>query len=196
LRRLGFKAPEDLAAAVEAVLQVLDQDGVVVLPTETFYGLGASPHHGDALAKVYAMKGRPSGLPIPILCADWNQVEGLVVVPEAHRGRLQAAWPGPLTAVMPCSRPLAAAADDTLAVRIPGQPLLRSLLARVGPLTGTSANRHGEAPSSGLSAALDSLLTTPHLVLDGGVTPGGRASTIVDLTRDPPAVLRRGVICW
>jgi len=196
LRRLRFLTAGDLALAAQAVRSVLAADGVVLLPTETFYGLGACPTSRLALAKVCAMKGRPEELALPVLCADWQQVESLVEVPEVHRSRLESVWPGPLTAVMRCAVPLPAAVAGTLAVRVPGHPLLRSLLATVGPLTGTSANRHGEDPCTGVTAALESLHQSPDLVLEGGVTTGGAASTVVDLTRQSAVVLRWGASGW
>jgi L-threonylcarbamoyladenylate synthase len=189
-------AAEDLAAATGAVRTALEEHGVVLLPTETFYGLGACPHSHSAVARVRLLKGRPETLALPVLCGGWQQVERLVKVAERHRARLENAWPGPLTAVMPCAAPLPAALADTLAVRIPGHPLLCTLLDQVGPLTGTSANRHGDQPSTTVSGALESLLDGPDLVLDGGATAGGSATTVVDLTRDPPVILRRGVGGW
>ena len=196
MRHLRFTTPEDVATAAGVVFPVLERCGVVLLPTETFYGLGASPLSASAVARICAMKGRPAGMAVPVLCAHWEHVESLVVVPERYRARLESAWPGALTAVLRCAEPLPAASRDTLAVRIPDHALLRSLLARVGPLTGTSANRHGEEPFTGVAGALDSLLEAPDLVLDGGVTLGGVASTVMDLTDDLPTEVRRGALEW
>jgi tRNA A37 threonylcarbamoyladenosine synthetase subunit TsaC/SUA5/YrdC len=91
---------------------------------------------------------------------------------------------------------VAAAVDGTLAVRIPDHAMLRALLYRVGPLTATSANRHGRPPSTRVDDALESLVDVPDLVLDGGVLAGGSVSTMVDLTGDETVVLRRGAVAW
>jgi len=142
------------------------------------------------------MKTRPEGVPLPVVCADWAQVERLVEVPDRYRVRLSRSWPGPLTVVARCRRPQAAGREGTLAVRIPGHQLLRALLYLVGPLTGTSANRHGSPPSTDPDRALQQLDPPPDLVLDGGPTPGGVASTLVDITGPEPRVLRVGAASW
>jgi len=170
--------------------------GVVVVPTETFYGLATDPRSAEGVDRVFLLKGRPRRMPLPVLCADWSQVEELVEVPSAFGVRLSRTWPGPLTVVLPVRGAVAAAPGGTLAVRIPGHDLLRSLLDLVGPLTGTSANLHGEPPSTTASGAVRSLAETPELVLDGGATAGGSPSTLVDLTGDRPKVLRPGPVPW
>jgi L-threonylcarbamoyladenylate synthase len=170
--------------------------GVILLPTETFYGLGAGAHDPVAVARVFEMKDRPRDVPLPVLCADWAQLESLVRLPERHRVRLSRIWPGPLTAVLECRDETPAAWEGALALRIPAHPLLRTLLYRVGPLTGTSANRHGEPPCCDPDAALESLAAPPELVLDGGATAGGLATTVVDLRTDEPRVLRLGELPW
>jgi L-threonylcarbamoyladenylate synthase len=169
---------------------------VVLLPTESFYGLGVDPHNEGAVARVYDMKGRPPEMGLPVLCADWQQVESLVVVPGRFRVKLSRLWPAPLTVVLPTVASLPAARTGTLAVRIPAHGLVRALLYRVGPLTGTSANRHGAPPSTTVDGALGSLVGEPDLVLDGGPTAGGEPSTLVELSRDEPIVLRPGAGSW
>jgi L-threonylcarbamoyladenylate synthase len=196
LRRVRFRVAADLGRALAAAGPALGRGGVLLLPTETFYGLAADPRRSEAVERVLALKGRPPELALPVLCADWAQVETLVAVPQRWRDRLQRRWPGPLTAILVASRPLPAAVGATLAVRVPGHPLLRALLERVGPLTGTSANRHGQPPCTEVEAALSSLLGRPDLVLDGGPTAGGAATTLVDLTGDEARVVRQGLLGW
>jgi L-threonylcarbamoyladenylate synthase len=196
LTRARFRTASDLDRALAAVAPAVAGGGVLLIPTETFYGLGADPGNAEAVARVLALKGRPPALALPVLCADWSQVDALVDVPQRWRDRLRRRWPGPLTAILAATRPLPAAAGPTLAVRIPGHELLRALLARVGPLTGTSANRHGRAACSEVDAALGSLLGRPDVVLDGGPTAGGAASTLVDLTSDEARVVRPGPLEW
>ena len=142
------------------------------------------------------MKRRPPDKALPILCADHQQVASLVDLPQRFRVRLGRMWPGALTVILPLRRPLAACPGGTVAVRIPAHELLRAVLYRTGPLTGTSANRHGEPPRSTASEAVAALDGTPDLVLDGGPSPGGRASTVVDLTGAEPRILRPGPVVW
>jgi len=145
---------------------------------------------------VRALKGRPAELGLPVLCADWDQVEALVEVPERWREPLVRLWPGALTAILPARGRPAAGSGGTLAVRVPGLDLLRRLLASVGPLTGTSANRHGRPACREVNAVLASLLGTPDGVLDGGRTRGGTATTLVDLTTGEARVVRQGETPW
>ena len=196
MRRLPFADREQAVAAMTVAEMEVSRGGVLLLPTESYYGLGADPRRAAAVERIHAMKNRPAGLGLPVLCADWEQLESLVVVPEIHRARLSGAWPAPLTVVLPCRVPNAAARGATLAVRIPDHSLLRALLYRVGPLTGTSANRHEEPPFTDVDEALDSLVEAPDLVLDAGTTAGGQPSTLVDLTAPESRILRRGAWPW
>jgi L-threonylcarbamoyladenylate synthase len=186
----------DAAVAARAVAEVIAGGGVVLLPTETFYGLAADPLDRAAVDRVFAAKGRPAALSLPVLCSDWRQLESLVDVPERYRVRLARIWPAPLSVVLRCHRPVAAAPGGTMAVRIPGHAMLRAVLYRVGPLTGTSANRHGEPACVDPDAALGSLVEPPDLVLDGGRTGGGAPSTVVDLTGAEARLLRDGPVRW
>ncbi len=168
----------------------------MLLPTETFYGLGCDPWSEEAVHKVLDLKDRPRDMPLPVLAADWTQVDRLTVVPEAWRRRLESRWPGPITAVLPLRKSLPLSMADTVAVRIPDHRLLRRLLSETGPLTGTSANRHGDSPTVDVGAALRSLVGDPDLVLDGGPVAGGRPSTLVDLTGLEARILRQGAEAW
>jgi len=196
VKRLPFRERDDLPAAAIAAAEVTAAGGVVVVPTESYYGLGADPRNPDAVARVFATKGRPGDRALPVVCCDWQQVESLVSIPDPHRVRLGRIWPAALTAVARCREPIAAAAGSTLAVRIPGHAMLRALLYRVGPLTATSANRHGAAPCTSVDSVLESLGAAPDLVLDAGRLPGGEVSTMVDLTGGSPVILRRGPVSW
>ncbi len=196
MRRLRLLGPDDVRAAARALGEVAAAGGVALVPTETYYGLAADPASPEGVDRVYRLKDRPGGMPLPVLCADWGQVESLVEVPAPYRVRLSRSWPGPLTVVLPARRPLPASPGGTLAVRIPGHDLLRALLYLVGPLTGTSANRHGAPPAREVGPAVAGLAGEPELVLDGGLTPGGPPSTLVDLTGAVPRVLRPGPVGW
>ena len=196
MKRLPFTDREHVAEAALAAAEVVRSSGVILLPTETFYGLGAGAHDPVAMARVFEMKERPRDVALPILCSDWAQLESLVELPDRHRVRLSRIWPGALTVVLPCRGESPAGWEGASAVRIPGHPLLRTLLYLVGPLTGTSANRHGDPPCTDPDAALDSLDAAPELVLDGGTTAGGAASTLVDLRTNEARVLRAGELLW
>lgn len=194
--RLVFSDPSDTRKALDDAAEVVASGGVVLIPTESYYGLGVDPGQRDAVERVYALKGRPDGLALPVVCSDWGQVDSLVEIADAHRLRLSRIWPGALTVVAPRRTSVAAGSADTLAVRIPDHDMLRALLYRVGPLTATSANRHGESPCASPDAALKSLLGSPDLVLDGGELAGGRVSTMVDLSSGEVREIRPGPVVW
>ena len=194
--RLPFVEPGDVVEAAEVAGATIDQGGVLLLPTESFYGLGADPWSEAGVERVFSLKARPEELGLPVLCADWQQVESLVVIPDEFRVKLARLWPAALTVVLPTVEEVPAARRGTLAVRIPAHAELRALLYRLGPLTGTSANRHGDAPSTTVDGALASLAELPDLVLDAGATAGGQASTLVDLGWGEPEILRSGACAW
>lgn len=196
MRTLPFRDPDEVRTAARAAREVVFGGGVVVIPSESFYGLACDPANAEAVARVCALKQRPKDLGLPVVCADWQQLERLVEVPERYRIRLSRLWPAALTAVLRTRRRLPAARTDTLAIRIPGHASLRSLAYRVGALTATSANRHGSAPCSTVEAVLSSLAGAPDLTLDAGPTAGGVASTLVDLTGPEPRILRFGSVPW
>jgi tRNA threonylcarbamoyl adenosine modification protein (Sua5/YciO/YrdC/YwlC family) len=194
--RLPFVEPGDVVDAVETAGAAVARGGVLLLPTESFYGLGTDPLNEPGVTRIFSLKSRPAELGLPVLCADWTQLESLVVVPERFRVKLARLWPAALTVVLPTVDNVPAARGDTLAVRIPGHTELRALLYRIGPLTATSANRHGDPPSTTVDGAVESLGEAPDLVLDGGTTAGGEVSTLVDLSRGEPEILRHGPCAW
>ena len=194
--RLPFVESDDVAEAVEIGVAAVAKGGVVLLPTESYYGLGCDPWSKAGVERVFSIKDRPSELGLPVLCSDWKQLESLVVVPEAYRTKLSRLWPAALTVVLPTVVDIPAAQKGTLAVRIPGHTELRALLYGVGPLTGTSANRHGDPPVTTIGAALASLVENPDVALDAGSTAGGEVSTLVDLSQGKPEVIRPGSCDW
>jgi len=196
MTRLPFSDARDAKRALRAVADVVAAGGVVLIPTESHYGLGVDPRQSSAVERVFALKGRPDDLALPVVCSDWDQVDSLIRVPDGRRVKLARIWPAALTVIALCHHSVAASSTDTLAVRIPDHDLLRTLLYRVGPLTATSANRHGEPPCPTVSAALESLLGTPDLLLDGGVLAGGPVSTLIDLTSDIAREIRSGPVVW
>ncbi|HEY2705353.1 MAG TPA: L-threonylcarbamoyladenylate synthase [Candidatus Dormibacteraeota bacterium] len=185
-------------SALEPLVAALDAGGVVGVPTDTVYGIACRPDDAAALARVYAVKRRPPEMAVGLLAASAGQLEPLVEMPATARRLAAAFWPGGLSLVLaaiaggglavPCP-------GGTLMVRVPGHPLLRELLRRTGPLAVTSANRHGEPACTTAAEVAERLAGELDALLDGG--PGdGRGSTIIDLTEDPPRVLRTGPVSF
>lgn len=191
MQRLRFAEIQDVGAAAEACRDLLAAHGIVALPTETFYGLAVSPDDPVAVEAVLTLKGRSAERSLPLVAADLPQVELVVEVPPEWRARLERVWPAPLSVVLPVRRTLVAC-GPTAAVRIPAHPLLRTLLGALGPLTATSANRTGTPALAAPDAVARALGDGLGLLLDGGVTPGGLPSTLLDLTHDRPKILRAG----
>jgi L-threonylcarbamoyladenylate synthase len=176
----------------------LARGGVLAIPTESSYGLGADPRSAAGVAAVYRIKRRQQGKPLPVVVADVAQLAGLGIDPDLSiLERLSTCWPGPLTAVLPVAEPLPATAGGRrLAVRVPGHAGLRRLLAGLGHgLTATSANQSGGEPAldpAAAAALLGDAAGEEGAVVDGGVLPGGPPSTVVAIEETGLVVLRRG----
>jgi L-threonylcarbamoyladenylate synthase len=172
---------------------------LVALPTETFYGLGAHAFDPAAVARIFQLKGRPAEKPLLVLVDSLAMVERVAREISARAGRLAARyWPGPLTLVLPAHPSVPAgltAGTGTIGVRLSGHPVARALVTALGaPVTAPSANLHGGASPRTADEVIAALGTSLDLVLDAGATPGGPASTVLDLTGAVPAVLRRGAV--
>jgi L-threonylcarbamoyladenylate synthase len=160
----------------------LARGGLLAIPTESSYGLGADPGNPKGVAAVYRVKGREAGKPLPVVVADFDQLVGLGIDPDLPiLKRIRDGWPGPLSVLLPSSAGLPAAAGaGSLAVRIPGHPGLRALLTALGrPLTATSANRSGDEPIVDPAALPGLLAGEDAVVVEGGILPGGLPSTLV-----------------
>ncbi len=191
--RVPFSREDHVPAAARAVAAAAAAHGAVAIPTETFYGLAVAPDDAEAVERVFALKGRPEEKALLVVGASIAQLGRLVAVPPGWGDRLAAAWPAPLTVVLPALVPLAAAGGGaTLAVRVPGHALLRALLEIVGPLTATSANRSRERALADPDEVARTLGEGIALLLDGGRVPGGAPSTVVDLAGGRARVLRAG----
>jgi L-threonylcarbamoyladenylate synthase len=188
-------APGDLAAAAA----LLAAGGVLALPTDTVYGVGARVDRPEAVARLFRVKRRPSTVALPVLVASLEQLAQLQVTWTAKAVALaDAFWPGPLTIVVPAPHPLAAlvgATTDTVGVRQPADLVLRELLALSGPLAVTSANEHGSPPCHDADEVLAALGGAGGLdaVLDGG-RRDGVVSSVVALEGDDWRVLREGAV--
>ena len=187
----------DDEGVVERAAKSLLSGGLVVLPTETVYGLAALASDPDATRALFARKGRGADVPVAVLCADAEQAMALTeTAPPLARELAATHWPGPLTMVLPRRVGLGWALGEptgTIGVRCPDHDLVRALAARVGPLATTSANRHGLPTPVSATDAADQLLGPVDLVIDGGALTG-TPSTVVDLTGEVPRVLRQGAV--
>jgi L-threonylcarbamoyladenylate synthase len=197
LQRVDPQRPDE--AIIARAAEILRSGGLVAFPTETVYGLGANALDAAAVDRIYAAKGRPLFNPLIVHVADADHVRDVAAEwPDKAERLARAFWPGPLTLVVPKRREVPSSVTaglDTVAVRVPSHPVARALLmaARI-PVAAPSANRSTEvSPTTGAHVE-KSLGDAVDLILDAGPTLVGIESTVVDLTFDPPAVLRPGII--
>jgi L-threonylcarbamoyladenylate synthase len=184
-------------AHVDQAAERLRRGAVVVFPTETVYGVGARGADPKAVARLYAVKGRPARQPMILLVSSVEEVEALADCDERARRLMRRFWPGALTIVLPrrAGAVTPAASGETLAFRAPGHPVTLRLLKALGePLASSSANRAGAPPPLDAGAAEAALGAGVDLILDGGPVAIGRPSTIVDLSGAALRVLRQGSI--
>lgn len=186
-------ADEPTAVQLTAMTRLLQEGGVVLLPTDTIYGLHASALDAAAVERIVEIKGRGETKPFVVLAASIEQLAQLGVTAEAGTlERLAAIWPAPLTAILPLREPIPASRGAaTVAVRIPALDWLRELVARSGPLVSTSANRSGEPPVTEPDLLARDLQNRLDAIIDAGVRDGS-PSAIVDLTSTEPRLIREG----
>jgi L-threonylcarbamoyladenylate synthase len=185
--------------AIGVAVGILAKGGLVAFPTDTVYGVGAHVFQSDAVEQIYAAKIRPRDKAIPILLA---RADDLVLVTEGITETAwllaERFWPGGLTLVLPKKAnvpDVVSAGGPTVAMRVPDHPLPLTLIAALGaPLAATSANLSGHPSLVTAQEVEDELGGRIQLILDGGRCPGGIPSTVLDLTTDPPAILRAGAI--
>ncbi len=190
-------SPEEIANAARYLLA----DGIVIFPTETFYGLGCDPRRPAAVAKIFALKGRDAARALPLVAGSRRQVgqvaPGWEQIPAAA-ALAEGFWPGPLSLVLPASPDLAPgvkSADGSAAVRWTSHPAAASLAVALGfPIVATSSNRSGAPPARTAQQAARLGAEGELWVLDGGATRGGAPSTIVDVRGGELVVLRRGAV--
>jgi tRNA threonylcarbamoyl adenosine modification protein (Sua5/YciO/YrdC/YwlC family) len=185
-------------AAIETAARSVGSGELVVLPTDTVYGIGADAFDAAAIAALLAAKGRGRDMPVPVLVGSWSTLDGLVgVVSERTRDLVEAFWPGGLTLVVEHAPSLAWDLGDargTVAVRMPLHPVAIELLEVTGPMGVSSANKSGQPPATTAEQARDQLGELVSVYLDGGPAMAGVASTIVDVTGEVPRVLRAGAL--
>jgi L-threonylcarbamoyladenylate synthase len=187
--------PADAKYALPKALEILKAGGLIAFPTDTVYGVGSLAFDGRAVESIYLAKKRPNEKAIPILLGDASGLQLIAsTVPDMARRLADRFWPGPLTLVVPKNPtlPLAVSATNTVGVRVPDHPVARVLLRAAGPMAVTSANLSGESDPKTAQEVTDQLGGRIALILDGGRTPGGVPSTLVDCTGNRPIVLRTG----
>jgi L-threonylcarbamoyladenylate synthase len=189
--------PASSLEAISIAVEILKSGGLVAFPTDTVYGLGALAFDGVAVESLYAVKGRPGEKAIPILLASAGDLQKVAGNVPAMALTLAAHfWPGPLTLVIPKhpTLPEAVSAAPTVGVRVPGHAAACALLQAAGPLAVTSANLSGQTNPKTAEEVLAQLGGRILLILDGGQTPGGVPSTVVDCTGVEPKILRLGPV--
>lgn len=198
MSRYDCTAIESRAQGVAAAAAALARGDLVVLPTDTVYGVGADAFDAAAVARLLAAKGRGREKPPPVLVGDAATLEALAVeVPAGARALVAAHWPGALTIICRAQPMLVwdlGETAGTVALRMPDHPTALELLRRTGPLAVSSANATGTPPALIADAAEDALGEAVAVYLDAGQSPGGQASTIVDATSDVLRVVRDGAI--
>jgi L-threonylcarbamoyladenylate synthase len=201
MRRVFVDPDAPQRDAIEEAAKWILAGGLVALPTDTLYGLAVDPFCADAVARVFAVKGRAAERALPLIAADAAQV-------ATHLGRLPTTaerlaerfWPGPLTLILPAPRGLARDVTGglgTVGVRVPDDGVARAICAACDrPVTATSANVSGEPPTSEPDQVERTLGDRIDVLIDTGPTRGGAPSTIVDVTGAAPALVRAGAISW
>ena len=189
--------PDAVRAAADAVVA----GEVIALPTDTLYGLAVNPHDADAVDRLFRLKGRPPGQPVPLIATDLAEVERWAGRLDGAAGRLAAAfWPGPLTLLVRAWPQVVAdvhGGTGAVGVRVPAHYVARAVTRAAGlPLVATSANLSGEPPPSRADAIHASIASGAAVLLDAGPTPGGLPSTIVDVRGSAPVLVRAGAIAW
>jgi L-threonylcarbamoyladenylate synthase len=183
--------------ALQIALVILHKGGLVAFPTDTVYGLGALAFNGTAVESIYLAKDRPIEKAIPVLIGDAIDLEKVSDdIPDEARTLASHFWPGPLTVIVPKkpTLPEAVSASPTIGVRVPDHPVARELLRAAGPMAVTSANISGQPSPDTAQEVFEQLDGRIELIIDGGRTPGGVPSTLVDCTGSEIKVLREGPI--
>jgi len=187
-----------LQQEIEKGVKILQKGGVIAFPTDTVYGLGADAFNSMAVERIYEIKNRPKHRQLPLLIADVERLTTLAdPIPEIAWFLAKRFWPGGLTLVLPKtdSVPAYLASGPTIAVRIPNHPVCLTLIQHLGnPIIGTSANISGQPAASTAEEVGQQLGGKIDFIINGGEHPGGKESTVVDVTRDSPIILRQGII--
>lgn len=189
--------PANSPYALSHALDILKSGGLVAFPTDTVYGVGALAFDGKGIESIYPAKDRPIEKAIPVLIADIEDMDKVGMdIPQTAYKLAARFWPGPLTCVIPKrpTLPEAVSATSTVGVRVPDHEVARALLRAAGPMAVTSANISGGGSPSTAEEVYAQLNGRIPLIIDGGTTPGGIPSTVVDCSTNELKVLREGPI--
>ncbi|CAN5881579.1 L-threonylcarbamoyladenylate synthase [soil metagenome] len=189
---------EQRATGIASAVSAAKGGRLVVLPTDTVYGIGADAFDSTAVAALLAAKGRGRDMPVPVLVGSWNTIDGLVyTVPHGARELIRAFWPGALSLVVRQAPSLQwdlGDANGTVMLRMPLHPVAIEVLREVGPMAVSSANISGRPAAVTVEDARHQLGDLVETYLDGGPSAKQAASTIVDLTQPTPKILRTGPV--
>ncbi len=179
---------------------VLQDGGLVVIPTETVYGIAAMANHGEAILRIYRIKGREAQKALLPHVSDLEMAQELGEVNSKARSLIAKFWPGPLTLIVP-AKPCAAIHNaargglDTVALRCPDHDFTQKLIRRLNhPLVAPSANLAGEQPPTKIAQLSEHIFENVDMIIDGGTGSDGLSSTLLDLTCDSPRILRQGML--
>ncbi len=183
---------------IRKAVEVIEKGGIIVYPTETFYGIGADPRNEEAIERIFQIKGRKRDMPILLIIGKRDMLYDLVKeIPDVGNKLMNRFWPGPLTIIFQANEnvsPLLHAGKGKIGIRLSGNPISRKLseLSKI-PITGTSANRSGRPPCRTVEEILSELRGVD-LVLDSGRIDSRLPSTVIDVTEDPPKIIREGIV--
>ncbi len=198
MRRYDCADPAARESGITDALRAIRNSELIVLPTDTVYGIGADAFSSTGVEALLAAKGRGRDMPVPVLVGNATSLHGLVdMVPQPALDLVEVFWPGALTIVLKHAPALAwdlGETRGTVAVRMPLHPVALDLLLQTGPLGVSSANRSGAAPAVTVGDAEEQLGESVAVYLDGGAAAGQVPSTIVDLTSLRPRLLRKGAV--
>lgn len=197
-RILDCRDPQNRAGAITAATDAVKSGRLVVLPTDTVYGIAADAFDSGAVANLLAAKGRGRDMPVGVLVGSWHTISGLVYsVPDAAHELVRAFWPGALSLVVHQAPSLQWDLGDargSVMLRMPLHPVALEVLREIGPMAVSSANISGQPATSTAAEAHRQLGDLVDVYLDGGTSEQQAASTIVDLTGERPKILREGPV--
>jgi L-threonylcarbamoyladenylate synthase len=196
---LKAEPPSYSPEPIRQAARILRDGGVAVFPTDTLYGVGADIRNAAAVSQVFVLKGRSPTQPLMAHCSSPVQMLDYVIeVPESVQPLISRFWPGPLALIFRRTDKVPDAVvggGETLGVRIVGHPVVRDLIEELGaPIAGTSANLHGEPATSRFDAVNPALLEQVDVALDAGLCGSDLPSTVLDVTRWPPRIVRAGAV--
>lgn len=198
MRLFNCRKIKDRATGIKSAVRAVNGGKLVVIPTDTVYGIGCDAFSANGVRALLAAKGRGRDMAPPVLIGSKRALDGVASnIGDAAKALIEAFWPGPLTVVVPYTPTLTwdlGDTDGTVAVRMPLHPLALELLKETGPMAVSSANKHGQAPADTAADAKSQLGSDVTVYLETGASEDTLPSTIVDCTAEPPQVLREGAL--